>query len=250
MSDPKVNPATISIDVRSDRVHSGKTTVCRLIAKALRDAGLDTPENPITINNQDQDLPYSAIATEEFQAVLDAGLEALRVKQHAKDLHFHLADTNLPPLAKPYMFTRFHYEYRERNPQGYWSEWNGCTLPEVSDMHRQNNDSGEVRFETRSIFQREGGTQLRVPENWLAGVIENIKALNALVEHIDYNDPEHGKIRSAVSDLVVHVSSFAAPIWVAGDRLRELVESQTKSGEREFFNQWTLADDQPEQEDK
>ncbi|QXO11008.1 hypothetical protein pEaSNUABM54_00182 [Erwinia phage pEa_SNUABM_54] len=243
----KTPPATISIDVRSDRVHSGKTTVCRLIAKALRDAGLDTPENPITINNQDQDLPYSAIATEEFQNVLDAGLDALRAKQKAKSLHFHLADTNLRPLAKPYEFTRFHYEFRERNAQGYWSGWKGCTLPEVSDMHRQNNESGEVRFETRSIFQREGGTQLRVPENWLSGIITDIKNLNALVEHIDYNDPVHGKIRSAVSDLIVNVSSFAAPIWVEGDRLRDMLAGKVKDGD--FFNQWTLADDQPEQGD-
>jgi len=247
----KTPAATISIDVRSDRVHSGKTTICRLIAKSLREAGLDTPENPITINNQDQDLPYAAIGTEAFQEVLDVGVEALLVKQRAKQLHIHLADTNLPQLAKPFEFTRFNYEYRERNAQGYWSEWKGCTLPEISDMHRQNNESAEVRFETRSIFQRTGGNELRVPESWLSEVVKEIKDLNALVAHIDYNDPVNGKIRSAVSDLIVRVSSFAAPIWSNPEWLREkLTEAADNTNKFDFLNQWTLADDQPEQDDK
>lgn len=232
---------TIVVDVRGTQNHCGKSTVLRMLWKAMADAGLDPKSEMFTINCTDEDVTADQILHEGIDEMIAGGVELMR----RQGTQIHFIDTNKRPISKPFKHSPTVYRCRYRVKGQPWSDWSECSL-ETYRAYVEEPMQGNTEFETSVVFQQSGGVNLEVSERFLAGLNRNILALNEWAELMSYEKSLIGEpaglLKGKIRELVFMMNNLMRNTYVGDTELYKMLDA-AKPENRDFFNEWASKKD-------
>lgn len=179
----------ITVDIRSNRPHVGKTLLARVLWNSLRKLGFDTAGTQVSIDSQDRDLDATMF---EHQEDLDSIIEEAIEKLNKAGTRILFIDRNLPPQVRPAQTNVQHYQFRSRVQNENWSVWKACSL-ETYLLRMEQPVDGNTTFEVRSVFFRPDGPTVEVPENTLKAFYTMAKSLVEMSDKMDYDTSYAGE---------------------------------------------------------
>lgn len=176
------NPV-ITVDIRGNRPHIGKTLLARILWKGLHDLGFDPGQKLVTVDCQDRDLDASMFDhPEDFESVIHEAIEKL----NRSETRVHFIDRNLPPQVRPTGTNNQAYQFRSRGPNESWSVWKPCSLDTY--LLRMGEPLADGReFEVRTVFYRPDGPTIEVSEIALAAFRDLSNILLDASEKMEYD---------------------------------------------------------------
>lgn len=188
----------ITIDIRSNRPHSGKTLMARVMWDALRKVGFDPNGTHVSVDSQDRDLDATMF---EHQEDLDSVVAEAIEKLNRAGTRVLFIDRNLPPQLRPATPSVQSYQIRSRTQNGQWSFWKACSLDTYLQRMQEPVD-GNTMFEVRSVYFRPDGPTVEVPENTLAAFREMSMDLLKIAEQMDYDTSYAGEEAGSLKRLI------------------------------------------------
>lgn len=188
----------ITIDIRSNRPHTGKTLLARILWNSLRKVGFDPNGTQVTVDSQDRDLDAKMF---EHQDELDSVIQEAIEKINKAGTRVLFIDRNLPPQLRPVASNIQNYQIRSRTANGTWSYWKACSLDTYLQRMQEPVD-GNTTFEVRSVYHRPNGPTVEVPENTLAAFRSLSQDLLKISDQMDYDTSYAGEDAGSLKRII------------------------------------------------